>query len=156
MKTQIRKALRMVFFLLFLCGLIAFSSSQINAKEWTETQKEVWKEVEALWESIKQADEKAIMAIHHDDCVIWWATRRLPTDKYNIRLAFRLWITSPNVPVSYELEPQSIHIFGDVANVYYMYVWYEKGSKRNSGRSMQTYIKQDNKWLLIGHMGALY
>ena len=159
MKTQIRKVMRMVFFFLFLCGLIAFSSSQINAKDWTEAQKEVWKTVEAFWEGIKQADEKAIIAIHHDDCVIWWATRRLPTDKYNIRLAYRKLISSPDEYklVSYELDPQSIHIFGDVANVYYMYKWgTKKEPKYSSGRSMQTYKKQDNKWLLIGQMNALY
>ena len=157
MKTQKRIYRSTVFISLFLCGIIAFSSSQTNAKEWTEAQKEMWKSVEAMWENFKQGDEKAVMAIHHDDCVNWWATRRLPADKYQIRLAFRTWLTGPDKPVSYELEPLSIHIFGDIANVYYIRTWgTKKVPKYNHGRLMQTYLKQDNKWMLIGSMGALY
>lgn len=97
------------------------------------------------------------MAIYHNDSVIWLATRKLPTDKYNIRLAYRTWLSGPDKAESYELEPLTIHIFGDVANVYYTYVWGTKKNPRHiSSRAMQTYIKQDNKWVLIGHMNALY
>ena len=165
MKTTTENVMRLVFIFLFLCGFISFSISQTNAKDWTETQKEVWTSAEAYWESCKQGDEKAVMDIHHDDCVIWLATRKLPADKYNIRLLFRPWITGPEAPASYELEPLSINVFGDVAIVYYTYTWGMKkkpssdsffSEQFHSGRTMQTFVKQNNKWLLIGHMNALY
>ena len=90
---------------------------------------------------------------------LWEATRRRPVDKYQIRLAYRTWFSSPDEYrlVSYELEPLSVHIFGNVANVYYIYTWgTKKESKHSHGRVMQTYLKQDNEWMLIGSMGALY
>ena len=150
MKTQ-QKA----FISLLLCGVIVFWGSQAFAKDWTEAQKEVWKSVEAMWENFKQGDEAAVMALLHDDLVIWPARKRIPWDKYKIRLEWRTWFSGPNKLVSYELEPLSIHILGDVANVYSLFTWGTKKEPRyNNGRAMQTFIKQDNKWLLIGSMGV--
>jgi len=156
LKTQKSIFAGMMVISLFLCGIIAFWSPQANANEWTEAQKEVWKSVEVIWENSKQGDANAVMAIFHDDCVIWRSTVRLPVDKYKMTLLYRAWLTGPDKPVSYELEPLSIHIFGNVANVYYIYTWgTKKEPKYNRVRSMQTFLKQDNKWMVIGTMNAL-
>jgi hypothetical protein len=55
--------------------------------------------------------------------------------------------------VSYELIPLKIHIYGDVANVFYLAKW--KGNIiGDSSRQMDTYIKQEKVWKFLGGMGC--
>lgn len=66
------------------------------------------------------------------------------------------WLSGLSKPVSYELKPLSIHIIGDVANVFYVYKWHKEVVPGfHHGRAMDTYLMQDNMWMLIGGMDAL-
>ena len=155
MKTQKRIYRTTAFISLFLFGVIIFWSLKVSGEELTVQQKEVWKSVEAYWEYCKQGDVNALMAGFHDDYVEWWADKILPLSKEQMETHFRKWLSGSFKPIAYELEPLSINIYGDVANVFFLYKWY-KGVVRTSrhGRGMQTYLKQDNKWMLIGSMEA--
>ena len=155
MKTQGTSLVARVSVSLLIGGLVVFWGFQASGKEWTEAQKEVWKSVEAVWENFKQGDVEAVMVGFHDDSVQWLAAKKVPLGKDMIEAHYRAWLSGPFKPVSYELEPLSIHIFGDVANVFYVYKWDREGvPSHGHGRSMQTYLKQDNKWMFIGGMGA--
>jgi len=152
MKTQGKSLLARVSVSLLICGLIVFWGFQVSGEEWTEAQKEVWKIVETDWEYCKQGDVKAVMAGRHDGSLTWWPTRAFPLGKRGTKLSFENWFFKDK-PVSYELKPLNIHIFGDVANVFYLYKWEGKVLPK-SGRNMATYVKQNNKWELMGTMGC--
>jgi ketosteroid isomerase-like protein len=152
MKTQRKSLLARVFVALVLCGVIVFSGFQVFGQEWTDVQKEVWNSVKASWEYFKQGDLEGFMTTYHDDAVEWWRNKAIPLDKATMKLNFKGWLDYDK-PISYELEPLSIKIFGNVANVFYTVKW--KGDILSDyGRHMQTWIKQDNKWKFISGMNA--
>ena len=123
------------------------------SKELNETQKEVWTVVESGWEYIKQGDLEAISARDSvEGSLQWWSSRSEPFEKDDMMLQYKRWINF-NKPVSYELKPLNIHIVGNVANVFFLYTWRGTGSIE-SGRQMNTYVKQDNQWKFLGGMGC--
>ena len=152
MKTQGTSLLARVSVSLLICGLIVFWGFQASGEEWTAEQKEVWEVVETEWEYCKQGDVEAVLTGRHDDSLTWWSRRAIPLGKSAIRLSYQDWFDLDK-PVSYELKPLNIHIFGDVANVFYLYKWQGKVLPK-SGRNMATYVKQNNKWKLMGTMGC--
>ena len=152
MKTQGTSLLARISVSLFICGLIVSWGFQVSGEELTEAQKELWKIEETGWEYCKQGDVEAVMAGRHDDSISWWPSRAIPVGKSAIKGSFRNWFAYDK-PVSYELIPLKIHIFGDVANVYYLSKWKGKALPKSS-RHMTTYVKQDNKWKLMGSMGC--
>jgi ketosteroid isomerase-like protein len=150
-----------VFFL--ICGLVVFWGFQVSGEEWTEAQKELWKSVETEWEYCVQGNVKAIMAGYHDDAVYWSLgyfrgfDKTITSGKDLIEAAYKYDLLGLFRPVSYELEPLAINIFGDVANVFYRYKYKKDGitPPRNQafqGSIMLSYIKQNNKWIVIGDM----
>ena len=65
---------------------------------------------------------------------------------------FKVWINYDK-PVSYELQPHSIQVLGNIAVVFYSAKW--KGNTvTDYGRYMHTWVKQDNKWKFISGMDA--
>ena len=152
MKTQRKNLVAKVAISLLFCIAIVFWGFQVIGEELTETQKEVWKVVETEWEYFKQGDVEAVLTGGHDDSLTWWSSRAIPLGKSAIRLSYQDWFDLDK-PVSYELKPLNIHIFGNVANVFYKSKW--KGKKiGGDDRSMETWVKQDNKWKFLGLMGC--
>ncbi|UCE51309.1 MAG: nuclear transport factor 2 family protein [Desulfobacterales bacterium] len=154
MKTKGRNfGLRAVICLLF-CGLILFWSFQVFGEEWTEEQKEIWKVVVADYESFKQGDLEGLKAARHDDVVIWWGNKFMPFDKKEAMDNYQGWF-SWDKPVNWELKPLAINVVGNIAVVFYAYKYSGKIiSNVGLGRAMKTWIKQDNKWQLIGGFSA--
>ena len=152
MKTQGKSLLARVSVSLLICGLIVFWGFQAIGEEWTAEQKEVWEVVVADYELFKKGDVDGILASRHDDVVIWWGSKRIPYDKELVRFNYKNWFDYDK-PVNWELEPLAIQIIGNVATVCYTYKF---GGKilSGSGRDMETWIKQDNKWLMINSFGA--
>jgi ketosteroid isomerase-like protein len=157
MKTRKRSFRSTVFIYLFLSGVIVFWGFQVSGQEWTEAQKEVWKSVNGVWENFTKGDLEAVMAGFHDDSIVWWSDKAIPLGKDTRRPSYYKWLSGYHKPVSYELEPLSIHIFGNVANTYYLYKYIREGYPDYPvrGRVMETYLKQNNKWLIIGGMNSL-
>ena len=147
MKTQKRAYRKVVFISLILCGIIVFWGEQVFAGEWTNTQKEVWKEIETVWEGFKLGklpDDEGSLE--------WWSDQLEPYGGDKLKRNYERWFAYDK-PVSYELKPLQILIYGNVANVFYVSKW--KGKKiGDSGRHMETFVKQDNKWKFLGAMGC--
>jgi hypothetical protein len=80
MKSQKGNSMLMVFMLLFFSGSILFGGLQAYSEEWTEAQKEVWKTVEARWESIIKGDAEVLAANLHEDALIWWPQSKRQTN----------------------------------------------------------------------------
>ena len=152
MKTQGTSLLSRVSVSLLICGLIVFWGFQAIGEQWTAEQKEIWEVVVADYELFKKGDVDGILASRHDDVVIWWGNKPIPYDKELLRSNYKGWFDY-DIPVNYELEPLAIQIIGNVASVFCTYKFSGK-ILSGSGRDMETWIKQDNKWLMINSFGA--
>ena len=92
------------------------------------------------------------MSLFHNEVVVWWEENPNPSNKSAIRNRYSRWLNFDK-PASYELEPLLINIIGNVANVYYRFK-YTGDAISNIGRAGVTFIKQDNKWLIIAFTHA--
>lgn len=108
--------------------------------------------MEADWELKKQGDLEGLSALRRDDVVLWWGDKPMPIDKKIALINYRGWFNYDK-PINCELEPLAIQIIGDVANIFYTYKFSGK-ILSGSGRQIETWIKQDNKWLLISSFEA--
>jgi hypothetical protein len=152
MKTQKKAFMARGFISLFLCGIIVLWGSQIFGQDWTAEQKEIWEVVKADYEKFKQGDLEGLSPSRHEDIIIWWGSESVPFDKKAALFKYKGWFDYDK-PVKWELEPLAIKIVGNVASVFYLYKF--SGSKTSgSGRDMETWIKQDNKWIMINTFGA--
>ena len=152
MKTQGTSLLARVSVSLLICGLVVFWSFQVFGREWTAEQKEIWEVVVADYELFKQGDWEGILASRHENVVIWWTNEAWPFDKEMAPFNYRTWFDYDK-PVKWELEPLAIKVVGNVASVAYTSKF---SGKILSGRSrnMATWIKQNNKWLMINSFSA--
>ena len=76
-----------------------------------------------------------------------YANKTVPLDKELLKLNYKGWFDYDK-PTSFKLEPLAIRIIGNVASVFYTYKFSGK-ILSGSGRTMKTWIKQDNRWILI-------
>jgi len=133
------------------CNLPALSG------DWSEAEKEVWQLEEQYWECWKNGDIEEIMALYHRDFVGWPSSSKEPVNKESGR-EFLEELLSRTKFVAVELKPHAIKIFGDVAIVHYSLSWIGKDSEGNkqsgSSRITHTWLKQDDRWRLIGGMSA--
>ena len=137
---------------ILLCGILVFWCFHATGAEWTDEQKEVWQAVEADTELFKKGDVEAIMADRHVDAIIWWGNKGLPFDWKLAKLNYKGWFKY-DIPANWELEPLAIKVLGNVAIVAYKYK-FSGGKSSGTGRLMMTFIKQNNKWLLMSSFGA--
>lgn len=137
-----------------LCGLLVFWSFQATGEELTEAQKEVWKTVQANWETFKNADIEAAMAMTHDHAVVWWSSKVHPFLKKSgkMKVEYKKWWDWDKI-VSYKLRPETIQIFNNVATVYYRVDW-EGTTLSDKLRKFETWIKEDNRWIQIGSLSS--
>jgi hypothetical protein len=150
MKKQKRAYRTVVFISLILCGIIVFWGTQVSADEWTSAQKEVWKAIENAWEGLKLG--KVPVTTYVEGSLEWWTDRVEPVGGDKLKRNYERWLAYDK-PVSYELKPLKILIYGNVAIVFYLSKW--KGKKiGGDDRSMETWVKQDNKWKFLGLMGC--
>jgi hypothetical protein len=151
-----RKAINQTVITLFvftvLVSALCFQGSLAYGQEWTATQKEILKAMETEWEFFKQGNLEEVMAMRHDKLIYWPNDRPNPLWREAARLLYKGWLDYDK-PVAYELRPLEIQIIGNVANVFYEYKWNGK-MYSGRGRTMDTWIKQDNKWLKISSFGA--
>jgi hypothetical protein len=150
MKIQKRAYRTVVFISLILCGIIVFGGYQASAGEWTNAQKEVWKAIENAWEGFKLGKMDVTASV--EGSLEWFPDKAEPYGGDILKKHYERWFAYDK-PVSYELKPLEILIYGNVANVFYEWKW--KGKKiGDTGRQMETFVKQDNKWKFLGLMGC--
>jgi hypothetical protein len=137
---------------IILFGIIFLLNFQAFGQDWTAAQKEVWEVVVADFEKFKQGDLEGILASRHDDVLIWWGEKPIPYDKKLSGADYGRWF-SYDIPTKWELEPLAIKVIGNVASVFYTYK-YSGNVLSGRGRDLETWIKQDNKWIMINSFGA--
>jgi hypothetical protein len=136
-------------FLIIAFSVVTFFTYPTHGQDWSAAQKEVWKMQEAVWSLWKKGDGEGRMALYHKDCTLWFYRASFPSDKRDISERTR---NRPNIE-SFELEPQEVKVFGNIAIVLYSLKYTALGRDFNQ-RVMTTWMKQNGKWQIIGSMRA--
>ena len=151
-----------VFISLFFCVLMVFWDFKVSGEEWTAEQKEVWDAVKADAELIKQRDVEGVAVLTHNDAIMWFPKEGVPFEDKNMYMGYIKWWLSWDRPTKWEVKPLAIQVVGNVANVFYILNYSRDnavGGKyyvpfSSKERTMETWVKQDNKWLKIGRFSA--
>ena len=152
MKTTGADGLLRAFVSGLICGMIVLGGVSAFGQKWTGEQKEVWKAVEANWETFKKGDVEAALAMKHENAVVWFGDEPMPITKELLSSFYKNWFDYEK-PTNTKLKPLNIVIFGNVANVFLL--WKIDGEKiKGKSRVVETWVKEGNKWLLIGSLVA--
>lgn len=142
--------------LIMLC-LTLLTSVQLFGQEWSEQQKEVWKNVETYWDLDAKRDLEGFMSYFHHDYSGWFNRNALPSNKASVRKFLSHFFETTKIVVQ-QIQPVAIKIHGNMAIVHYYYSRVVKdveGKERNrSGRWTDILMKQGGKWVLIGDHGG--
>lgn len=141
----------------FVLGLIMFASAPLHAQEWSPSQKEIWKNVEAYWALDAAGNTDAFLAYFHADYLGWNLGNAMPGGKV-AATKFIAHAHKTSKTLVYDLQPVGIKIHGNLAFVHYHYTQIVKDSsgkdKETSGRWTDILMKQGDKWLLVGDNGG--
>jgi len=152
MKHLMRISLVLAMLWCLLAGLMP-----LHAQEWSATQKEVWKNVEAYWALEAAGNVEGFMSYFHENYIGWDINEPVPAGKATVR-KFVEYETKMVKTVLYDIKPVAINVFGNVAIVDYYYTRIGKdteGKERSrSGRWADIVMKQGDKWVLIGDHGG--
>jgi hypothetical protein len=143
------KFLAKTLFLIIAFSVVTFFTYPTHSADWSAAQKEVWKMQEAVWSLWKKGDGEGCMALYHKDCIIWRYIASFPWDKSDMSEHTK---NRPNIE-SFELEPQDVKVFDNVAIVLYSLKYTVLGRDFDQ-RVMTTWMKQNGKWQIIGSMRA--
>ena len=140
---------------ILVCVFLVASGLSASGQEWTAEQKEVWEMVKADWEACKNGDVEATMADRHDKALSLYSSNPTPLNSEQVRKQNEGWLNSAHKPTSFNIDPIAISIIDNVAIVYYLYKWEsELTGFKQKGRTMNTFIKQNNSWKFIGSLSA--
>lgn len=138
--------------------LFFFIAGMVSAQEWTKEQTEVWKVVQNTWKGWKNGDATAVAASFHDKYQGWSDDSPIPIGKQSMVD----WYNSMKDAISisyYSIEPARITVLKSTAVVDYFYMmnvsWGmgdAKESKEMKGKIVEFYVKEGDKWLLLGDM----
>lgn len=131
---------------------IVTSGFHTLAEEWTAEQKEVWKAVETNGELMKKGDLEGVLSLRHNDVLFLWHDKTTTYDKAVLKKEYQDWFNNDK-PVTWENRPIAIKIIDNIAIVFYSQKYSGKMFS-GSTRIMETWIKQDNKWLILGSIDA--
>jgi len=137
--------------------LTLLTSVQLLGQEWSEKQKEVWKNVETYWGLDAKRDLEGFMSYCHDDYSSWFNLDALPSNKATVRKFVSYNFQTTQILVQ-EIKPVAIKIHGNIAIVHYYYsrvVKDAEGKEKNrNGRWTDILMKEGDKWVLIGDHGG--
>ena len=136
-------------FLIVAFSVVTFFTFPTHSENWSAAQKEVWKMQEAVWSAWKKGDGEGRLALYHKDCTLWYYNASFASDKSEIEGSVR---NQPYIE-SFELEPQEVKVFDNVAIVQYSLKYNCLGKDFNE-RVMTTWMKQNGKWQIIGSLRA--
>jgi ketosteroid isomerase-like protein len=142
---------------LTLIVLAMFLCSGVFAQQWSDAQKEVWKNVETYWDFAAKGDTEGFLSYFHSDFSGWINSAALPHDRAT-REKFIRFYNPKSKTLLYDIEPLAIKIHGNVAIVHYTYTevfkYEDEKEQSEQGRWTDILMKQGNKWVMIGDHGG--
>jgi hypothetical protein len=141
--------MKSIIFSTLICFFILALSFQTFGEEWTAEQKEVWSVVEQYYSNIDNGDVASTMELTHEKALELFSDNPIPLKGNQIKVGLDKYAS---VKPTTKIKPISITVIDHkVANVFYHFKWESKdGTYSNKGRTMRTFIKQDDKWINIG------
>lgn len=143
---------------IILSILMAFAVNSSYAQDWTKEQLEVWNAVESIWEAWSTGDADMLASLLHPKYQSWSNTMPLPSTKESIVNYLRFGKEYYNM-LGYYNQPARITVLENAAVVNYYYQAFEavdigdgKQSKKRTGKCVDFFVKEGNKWLLLGDM----
>jgi ketosteroid isomerase-like protein len=138
-------------------GCFLAVSAPLFAQEWSAAQKEVWQVEETLWKLSASGDVEGFLSYSHPDYVGWINVSPFPQNKERASKFISYGFKTNKIQV-YDISPLSIKLYGNVAIVHYYYCEtykdFEGKEKNEIGRWTDVFMKQGDKWLLIGDHGG--
>ena len=138
---------------IFVCVFILASGFNAIGEEWSAEQKEVWLAIEQYNRYIENGDVASAMALIHENALDLYSDNPSPLNIDQINSSnVRLSSMKPTI----EIKPISIAIMStNLAIAFYYFKWKSKdGVYSSKDRTMQTFIKQDDKWISIGSFSS--
>lgn len=144
-------SLLVVLFLLFVGRGVA--------QQWTETQKEIWGNVEKYWALDDVKDLDGFLKYVDDSYKGWSYDAEKPMNKTEVTKAIKEdYEKSKDKTYKSTLTPLEIWVNGDIAFVHYNFsrnITLKDGkTEKSSGRWTDILEKRGNKWVLIGDHGG--
>lgn len=141
-----------------LAVFIMFSANMARAQEWNEDQQEVWKAVKDMWKSWQSGNTDAMAAALHAKYQGWSDDSPLPVGKQEMLDWYNSMKDNIKVPM-YNIAPARITVLKNAAVVDYYYdmtvswsMGTDVGTKQVKGKVAEFYVKDGDKWLLLGDM----
>jgi ketosteroid isomerase-like protein len=122
---------------------------------WTEAQRAVWAMEEKYLQALRSGDFDLWITLWHKDFVGWPGESGEPITMDTIR-AGEADFRRPRT-VSVTEEPVAVQVFGDVAVTYAIGTVQGKDEGHEvayRGRIAHTWMKQGDRWVIIGGMSA--
>jgi len=142
-----------LFLVMVLFGVfLLYNTNQAFGKEFSAEQKQVWEVTKATWELLKKGepDKEKYKANFHKDLFYLGLRSRLPESSNSWARKLKSFVKVK----SFELKPIEIKIFGNIAIVMYYYNYKDPWDKVFSGKSINIFLKEDGKWLLLSGMSS--
>jgi len=134
------------------------ASAPLAAQQWSEAQKEVWKNVETYSKLAAEGDLEGFLSYYHPDFLGWDYQTDLPDDKTS-RSKWRSYSFQTTKTLVYEVKPVGIKIHGNVAIVHYYYHGIVKDAEDrvivNRASWTDILLKQGDKWVMIADHGGV-
>jgi ketosteroid isomerase-like protein len=146
-----------ITFSIGLVLLCCFALAPANAQQWNAAQQEVWAAIENAWDMFAKNDLQGALSVYHPDYVGWHYEAQVPSDFETGKKWITYFLPKEEI-VLYDIKPASIIVHGNFAVVHYFFTVVSKTEKEeesfSSGRWTETWVKEGNKWLIIGDHGG--
>jgi hypothetical protein len=131
-------------------------SKDIPAQQWSAEQQEVWQTIDAQWQADKDG-KNWVEEFVHPDCVGWSMVAPMPRTKAVTNRWLNAYKSNDKI-IEYQIDPLSIVIKNNMAIVHYYYLMLtvnkDSNPEKEKGRWTEIWIKEGNKWLLLGWQGG--
>jgi ketosteroid isomerase-like protein len=146
-----KKVLVILMFLFFLFNTGLF------AKDWSDAQMEVLKQVKESYDLWAKKDIEGFLSYIHDDYCGWHYDNPVTQKKSSFVNMVNYYFPKSEL-VFYEFTPLEVQILDNVAIVHYYFYFLAKDDEGNEMTSQSRYtdilLKEDGKWLLISDHGG--
>jgi ketosteroid isomerase-like protein len=153
MKNKVR-----ISFVTLIIIFLGFNVTTLWAQEaYTDTQKDVWKNVNDYWALFAKGDIKGYLDYMHADYLGWDNDDILPATKTEAEKYLNYFFQGNKIPF-FDIKPLAIRVYGDVAFVHYIFYFViesKDGKKTDSkGRWTDILLKHGDKWVMVGDHGG--
>ena len=95
------------------------------------------------------------MAAIHDKSLYILYDELLPLNKDQLQRVFHKWFVDNHEIEVLELKSIAVNIIDNTATAFYFYkIRTEGAAYEHKGRNMSTFVKQNNKWILVGSLSS--